>query len=155
MSISDVTFDECLDPVRFDQNPLFSSDEVMPSQWFDACRARELTPEQRLLMATLEDAVDLWMKYHLPLAPCVDMRGVRKIKLWVEADRWLFSDKRDSHLPYSYICDHLELYADVLRAGLRAWERNPDRSMPKPYRTFGHGHGVIKAVVYRRQRDDG
>jgi hypothetical protein len=131
MSTSDVTMDLHIDPTRFDQNPLFSSDELMPVQWFDANRTRELTPERSLLMAVLEDAVELWTKYHLPLAPCVDLRRAAHRAKWAEANAWLFSDKRDSYLTCPYICDNLDLDLDILRAGLRAWERNPNRSQIK------------------------
>ena len=95
---------------------LFQPDTLLPSQYFDRVRRRHLFDgERRLMIAVLEDAVDVYRKQ----AGAKDQRGqelFRDAEVWIEdPDRtWLFS--------FQNICDVLDLDADYLRRGLRSWK---------------------------------
>jgi hypothetical protein len=95
---------------------LFQPDTLLPSQFFDRVRRRtEHHGERRLMIAVLEDAVDVYRKQ----AGSKDPRGqqlFQEAEAWIEdADRtWLFS--------FQNICDVLDIDADYLRRGLHAWK---------------------------------
>jgi hypothetical protein len=95
---------------------LFQPDTLLPSQFFDRVRRRsEHDGERRLMIAVLEDAVDVYRKQ----AGSRDPRGqqlFREAEEWIEdADRsWLFS--------FQNICDVLDIDADYLRRGLHGWK---------------------------------
>ena len=96
---------------------LFQPDTLLPSQFFDRMRRRsEHDGERRLMIAVLEDAVDVYRKQ----AGAKDPRGeemFREAEAWIEdPDRtWLFS--------FQNICDVLDIDADYLRRGLRVWKQ--------------------------------
>ena len=95
---------------------LFTPDTLLPSQFFDRVRRRsEHDGERRLMIAVLEDAVDVYRKQ----AGARESRGqelFRDAEEWIEdADRtWLFS--------FQNICDVLDIDAEYLRRGLHAWK---------------------------------
>jgi hypothetical protein len=95
---------------------LFQPDTLLPSQFLDRTRRRtEHNGERRLMIAVLEDAVDVYRKQ----AGSREARGqqlFREAEEWIEgADRiWLFS--------FQNICDVLDIDADYLRRGLHAWK---------------------------------
>ena len=96
---------------------LFQPDTLLPSQFFDRMRRRsEHDGERRLMIAVLEDAVDVYRKQ----AGARDPRGqelFQAAEVWIEdTDRtWLFS--------FQNICDVLDIDADYLRRGLRLWKQ--------------------------------
>jgi hypothetical protein len=96
---------------------LFQPDTVLPSQYFDRARRRaEHEGERRLMIAILEDAVDVYRKQ----AAAVDPRGQ---ELFVEAEAWIEDADRCWLFSFQNICDVLDIDADYLRDGLRAWKR--------------------------------
>jgi hypothetical protein len=96
---------------------LFQPDTLLPSQFFDRMRRRsEHDGERRLMIAVLEDAVDVYRKQ----AGAKDPRGqelFQAAEVWIEdTDRtWLFS--------FQNICDVLDIDAEYLRGGLRLWKQ--------------------------------
>jgi hypothetical protein len=84
-------------------------DVVLPAQ--QSARVRHLTPERRLMIAVLDDAIQCVMKYR----SATDGPGRRQ---FVEESDWLLST--DDRWPYSFecICDVLNLDAGAVRAGL-------------------------------------
>ena len=90
---------------------------ITPSQYADFRRSSSTRhdPIRRLLLAVLEDAVDIYRKYHTsPLA--------RRRRLFGEACAWFFDEEDcddDRHLCFATICDALGLEASALRVGLR------------------------------------
>ena len=70
------------------------------------------TPERRLLLAVLEDAVVSFLRYRTDLTT----RGKR---LFRETQEWFASTHRTSVCTFESICDYLNLDADYLRLGLR------------------------------------
>src|SRR5262245_10537114 len=93
---------------------LFAPETVLPSQYFDRLRRRtDLSGEQRLMCAIIEDAVDMYVKHAAARQPAHQ-------KLFEEAERWIESDERGWLYSFEAICDHLGLEPGWVRAGLRA-----------------------------------
>src|SRR5207302_11396170 len=95
---------------------LFQPDTLLPSQFFDRVRRRvEHDGERRLMIAVLEDAVDVYRKQ----AAAQETRGqqlFREAEDWIEdADRtWLFSFENISDVLYSD--------SSYVRRALPAWK---------------------------------
>jgi hypothetical protein len=95
---------------------LFQPDTLLPSQFFDRLRRRtEFTGERRLIIAVLEDAVDVYRKH-------AASREGRGRQLFREAEAWIEDTDRGWFFSFENICDVLGLDADYLRRGLRAWK---------------------------------
>ena len=45
---------------------LFGSNAVMPGQFAETFRSKQLQPEKALLLAVLEDAIECFLTYHPP-----------------------------------------------------------------------------------------
>src|SRR5213593_1506914 len=92
---------------------LFQPDTLLPSQFFDRVRRRsEHDGERRLMIAVLEDAVDVYRKQ----AGARDPRGQQ---LFHDAEVWIEDPDRTWLFSFQNICDVLGLDADYLRRGLR------------------------------------
>ena len=95
---------------------LFQPDTLLPSQFFDRARRRsEHDGERRLMIAVLEDAVDVYRKQ----AAARDGRGRQ---LFLDAEEWIEDPDRTWLFSFQNICDVLDLDADYLRRGLRRWK---------------------------------
>jgi hypothetical protein len=93
---------------------LFTPDTLLPSQFFDRVRRRsELDGERRLMIAVLEDALDVFRKQ-------VGARDVRSQQLFHEAEDWLEDREANDLFSFENICDVLDLNADYIRRGLHA-----------------------------------
>jgi hypothetical protein len=93
---------------------IFVPETVLPSQFFDRVRRRkDLTGEQRLLYAVMEDAVEMYVKHAAARLPLHQ-------RLFDDAEAWIESDERGWVYSFEAICDHLGLDVDYVRAGLRA-----------------------------------
>jgi hypothetical protein len=96
---------------------MFQPDTLLPSQFFDRVRRRtEHDGERRLMIAILEDAVDVYRKQ----AGTRDGRGEQ---LFQEAEEWIEDGDRLWLFSFQNICDVLDIDADYLRRGLRAWKQ--------------------------------
>jgi hypothetical protein len=96
---------------------LVQPDTMLPSQFFDRVRRRsDLTGEQRLMCAIIEDAVEMYRKN-------AGVRDPLHEKLFLDAEEWI--ETHDSTWIFSFetICDVLGLEPDALRRGLRAIKR--------------------------------
>ena len=95
---------------------LFQPDTLLPSQYFDRVRQRrQFDGERRLMIAVLEDAVDVYRKQ-------VTAHDPRGQQLFIEAEGWFDDADRTWLYSFENICDVLDLDADYLRRGLRAWK---------------------------------
>ena len=93
---------------------LFQPDTLLPSQFFDRVRRRtEHDGERRLMIAVLEDAVDVYRKQ-------VGNRDPRGQQLFREAEEWIEDADRTWLFSFQNICDVLDIDADYLRRGLHA-----------------------------------
>jgi len=96
---------------------LFQPDTLLPSQFFDRVRRRsEHDGERRLMIAVLEDAVDVYRKQ----AGARDGRGQQ---LFQEAEEWIEDRDRAWLFSFQNICDVLDLDAEYLRRGLHLWKQ--------------------------------
>lgn len=88
-------------------DPPWDPPGVLPVQFFPA---RTLPAERRLMLAVLQDALDIHRKYaHVPVG--------RHRVLADETERWFFAD-HDSEWPFSFVnlCAALGIDADGVRA---------------------------------------
>ena len=93
---------------------LFQPDTVLPVQYFDRLRRRtEYNGERRLLIAVLEDAVDVYRKQ-------VGMHDARAKALFHDAEIWVEDLDCTWLFSFQNICDVLDLDAEYIRRGLRA-----------------------------------
>lgn len=126
---------------------------MLPSQ-FDDLRRRvpAPTPEHRLMLAVLEDAV------HTYQVGC-DAQGVRGRTLFLETEAWFVSDDTPSPFSFVTICQAFGLDPDYLRAGLRRWRtrreadgRRSSRAIPIRIRRVS---GSRHQVTVRRRASGG
>ena len=97
---------------------LFQPDTLLPSQFFDRVRRRgQQEGERRLMIAVLQDAVDVYRKQ----ATARDPRGRQ---LFQEAEEWIEDRDRSWLFSFENICDVLDIDGDYLREGLHRWREN-------------------------------
>ena len=94
--------------------PIHPSQDILPSQFFRLRAA--LQPEKRLMLAVLEDAVQMLQRY--AGEPSAHAR-----RLFAETVAWFASDAADSAFAFVSICQALDFEPSYLRAGLRPWSR--------------------------------
>lgn len=95
---------------------LFQPDTLLPSQFFDRIRRRAwFDGERRLMVAILEDAVEVYRKQ-------AGARDRKRRQLFVDAEAWIESDDRGWIFSFENICDVLGVDAGYLRKGLRTWK---------------------------------
>jgi hypothetical protein len=93
---------------------LFQPDTMLPSQYFDRFHRRsQLDGERRLMLAVLEDAVDMYRKH-------VAARDARNRQLFLDAEQWIDDDDRTWVFSFLNLCDVLDLDGEYLRRGLHA-----------------------------------
>lgn len=73
-----------------------------------------LDPEQRLVLAILEDAVACFQKY-------VFFRSIREESLFLEAEHWLLEVNSSWVFSFENICEFLGFNPAYLRQGLQRW----------------------------------
>jgi len=95
---------------------LFQPDTLLPSQFFGRMRSRtQHEGERRLMIAVLEDAVDVYSKE-------VGAREPRGQQLFREAEEWIEDRDRTWLFSFENICDVLDIDGEYLRRGLHAWK---------------------------------
>jgi len=121
-------------------------DVVLPSQFFES--RRKLTPEQGLMIAVLQDAIDYVAKYR----DATDHSGR---SLLDETMGWFLAE--DSDWPYSFecVCSVFDLDANAVRRALRLPERQSSpvsHEVKKTLRNRTDSKGVDAAVKNRAAR---
>ena len=97
-------------------------DVLLPEQFHALLsRAAELSPERRLMLAILEDAIVCWQRK----ASCgnngADIANFR-IRAALEAEHWIFGEYHNPPcISFAAACEALEIEPDFLRDGLRKW----------------------------------
>lgn len=95
---------------------MLEPDTVSLHQYLDSWRGSgALEPEKRLLLAILQDAVELFQKYAFP-------QSRKAESLFRETQSWFFEN--DSEWPCSFvsICEVFGFSPDYLRRGLLRWK---------------------------------
>jgi len=100
---------------------LLEPDVMVPEQFFAGPRRGEERGEHRLMAAILDDAVLTYCMSQVARARG-GWRAEREAGEWIEStDRsWIFSFER--------ICDALDLDAECIRRGVRAWKQRSGRT---------------------------
>jgi hypothetical protein len=96
---------------------LFAPDTLLPSQYFDRVRrGGEYDGERRLMVAVLEDAVDVYRKQ-------VGATDHRRRQMFTDAEAWIEDSDRTWIFSFENICDVLGIDSGYLRNGLRAYKK--------------------------------
>src|SRR5690348_6263327 len=93
-------------------------DIMLPGQFDDLFRSTERTPEQRLMLAVLEDAIHCWFGAPPALLGGA-YTGSRRMRLAREAERWLFNDEGRAPISFHTCCGALGIDCEWLREKLR------------------------------------
>jgi hypothetical protein len=100
-----------------DPQSVFEPDTLLPSQFADRIGARRhLDGERRLMVAILEDAIDVYRKQ-------AAARDTRKRHLFEDAEAWIEEQNPTWIFSFDNICAVLDLDAEYVRRGLREWKR--------------------------------
>jgi hypothetical protein len=93
--------------------------QILPSQYFDVSGGHRLTAEQRLMLALLADAINVYQQG-------VVSRATRKRLLYLDADRWIMMAAKTAPHAFSFntVCDALGINAGVLRRRLILWKHS-------------------------------
>ncbi|MGH7933928.1 MAG: hypothetical protein ACREQN_12295 [Candidatus Binataceae bacterium] len=92
------------------------SDLILPCQYYDLSGGHHLTGEQRLMLALLTDAINVYQKGVLS-------RLTRARRLYVDAEAWIMADRdRANSLSFVTVCEALGINATLLRRRLIGWK---------------------------------
>jgi hypothetical protein len=95
---------------------------VLPSQYFDGSGGHRLTGEQRLMLALLADALNVYQQGVLS-------RNTRKRLLFIDAERWIAAGPNLRHaFSFDTVCDALGINPAVLRRRMLAWKHELRRN---------------------------
>lgn len=110
---------------------LVGLNQILPSQYFDLSGGHRLTGEQRLMLALMADAINVYQQGVLS-------RNTRKRLLFVDAERWITAGPNLRHaFSFDTVCEALGINPSVLRRRMLAWKhhvrRNVERHGPAPH----------------------
>ena len=92
------------------------SDLILPYQYCDVSSGYGLSGEQRLMLALLTDALNVYQKGALS-------RLTRLRRLYVDAERWILADRADCNaLSFTTVCDSLGINPELLRRRIIDWK---------------------------------
>ncbi|MGH7924149.1 MAG: hypothetical protein ACREQH_06105 [Candidatus Binatus sp.] len=105
--------------------------QILPSQYFDLSGGHRLTGEQRLMLALLADAINVYQQGVLS-------RITRKRLLFIDAERWIAASATSRHaFSFDTVCDALGINSSVLRCRIVAWKheirRNAEQRIAMPH----------------------
>ncbi|MBV8774570.1 MAG: hypothetical protein JO166_19875 [Deltaproteobacteria bacterium] len=92
------------------------SDFILPCQYCDVSSGYGLSGEQRLMLALLADALNVYQKGALS-------KLSRPRRLYVDAERWMLADRADTNaFSFVTVCDALGINPDLLRRRVIDWK---------------------------------
>ena len=93
--------------------------QILPSQYFDVSGGHRLTAEQRLMLALLADAINVFQQGAVS-------RATRKRLLYIDAERWIMMAAQPGPHAFSFdtVCEALGINAAVLRRRLISWKHS-------------------------------
>src|ERR1700731_4810638 len=90
--------------------------QILPSQYYDVSGGHRLTGEQRLMLALLADAINVYQQGVLS-------RNTRKRLLFIDAERWIMGASKSRHaFSFDTVCDALGINCVVLRRRMLTWK---------------------------------
>jgi hypothetical protein len=93
-------------------------DTLLPEQFGDLFRSTERSPEQRMMLAILEDAIRCWLGVPTALRNDPWMAS-KRMRLAREADIWLFDDNAKAPISFKTCCGALGIETEWIRQKLR------------------------------------
>jgi len=92
------------------------SDFILPCQYCDVSSGYGLSGEQRLMLALLTDALNVYQKGAVS-------RLTRQRRLYVDAERWILADRADCNgFGFGTVCDALGINPELLRRRIIDWK---------------------------------
>ncbi|MGH7832826.1 MAG: hypothetical protein ACREQK_04225 [Candidatus Binatia bacterium] len=104
---------------------LIEEDILATQRYIDEFCKKALMPEERLILAILEDAVITFQKYAGVRAPTAAI-------LFQEAEDWIMERGDDRIFSFEHVCETLDLNADYIRRGLTRWKEKNSKRRFKP-----------------------
>ena len=96
-------------------------EQILPCQYHDLSGGHHLSGEQRLALALLTDAINVYQKGALS-------RVSRARRLYVDAETWIMADRvQPEILSFDTVCDALNINAPLLRRRLIEWKHTVRR----------------------------
>jgi hypothetical protein len=109
------------------------SDLILPCQYYDISGGYRLTGEQRLMLALLTDAINVYQKGVLS-------HVARARRLYVDAERWILADNGSGEwLSFDTVCDALGIDSPHLRRRIISWKHEIHRRC-ECYPASSHTH---------------
>jgi len=97
--------------------------QILPSQYYDVSGGHRLTGEQRLMLALLADAINVYQQGALS-------RNTRKRLLFIDAERWITASAKCRHaFSFDTVCDALGINPGMLRRRMMAWKHELQRNV--------------------------
>ncbi len=97
------------------------ADVILPCQYCDVSGGYSLSGEQRLMLALLADALNVYQKGAVS-------RLTRMRRLYVDAERWILSERDDGDaLSFNTVCDALGINPALLRRRIVDWKHTVSR----------------------------
>lgn len=94
---------------------------ILPCQYYDVSGGHRLTGEQRLMLALLTDAINVYQKGALS-------RESNARRLYVDAEQWIMADRSACNaLSFDTVCDALGINAVLLRRRIIDWKHSVRR----------------------------
>jgi hypothetical protein len=92
------------------------SDLILPCQYYDVSGGHHLTGEQRLMLALLTDAINVYQRGALS-------RMASARRLFVDAEQWIMADQGVCNaLSFGTVCEALGINAALLRRRVIDWK---------------------------------
>ncbi len=120
-------------------------DLILPCQYYDVSGGHRLSGEQRLMLALLTDAINVYQKGVLS-------HLTRARRLYVDAERWILADRESGQwLSFSTVCDALGIDTGHLRRRIIAWKHEISRRRER-HTAASHTHLRITSRTHRVSR---
>jgi hypothetical protein len=97
------------------------ADIVLPCQYYDISGGYNLSGEQRLMLALLTDAINVYQRGALS-------RRTRARRLYVDAEHWMLTERLSGNaLSFNTVCEALGIDAALLRRRIVDWKHTVHR----------------------------
>ena len=130
---------------------LFQPDILLPAQYLETFRGKaHLEPEEKLMLAVLEDAVWYFQKYLF----AQDSKGKG---LFRDAEEWISEENSDWLFSFDNICEVFGLNPQYVREGLARWKEKKvaERRKAKIYRLPRRPEGNDVGLELSRSAEEG
>jgi len=118
------------------------SDLILPCQYYDISGGHKLTGEQRLMLALLTDAINVYQKGVLS-------HLTRARRLYVDAERWILAESDNcGWLSFNTVCEALGIDPLHLRRRVIAWKHEIARRRER-HPASSHAHLRIAPRAHR------